>query len=107
MFAEFLRERVAKLTPDEHRIIDLINRITALRGAFEKEPGLSEFIDSELGQAQNYAENAFKSFRAGDINNAKALFRAANAYFDGGQGHAKRIRRLHSEIAELLDSTQN
>jgi hypothetical protein len=106
MFAEFLRERVERLTPEENRIIELINQITASREAADKDPDLSGFVDSEHGQARNYGENALKSFRAGDVSNAKVLLRAANAYFEEAQSHAKRIKKIRSEVAELLENVQ-
>ena len=46
MFAEFLRERVAKLTPEENRIIELINQITTTREALKRQRDLPEFIES-------------------------------------------------------------
>src|SRR5262245_65086838 len=73
MFAEFLRERVAKLTPEENRIIELINQITTTREALKKQRDLPEFIDSEHAEAQSYAEKALKSFRAGEISKTKTL----------------------------------
>src|SRR4051812_38494107 len=56
MFAEFLRERVTKLTPEENRIIELINQITATRETLKKERDLPGFIESEYAEAQSYAE---------------------------------------------------
>src|SRR6266550_3250925 len=44
MFAEFLRERVAKLTPEENRIIELINQITTTRETLKRQRDLREFI---------------------------------------------------------------
>src|SRR5712671_5476572 len=82
MFAEFLRERVAKLTPEENRIIGLINEITTTREALKKERELPDFIESEYFEAQTYAEKALKSFRAGEIGRTKALFWAANTYYE-------------------------
>src|SRR6266446_5022040 len=66
MFAKFLRERVAKLTPEENRIIELINQISSARETLKKQRDLPEFIESEHAEAQSYAENALRSFRAGE-----------------------------------------
>src|SRR5438270_725737 len=82
MFAEFLRERVAKLSPEENRIVDLINQITATREVLRSQRDLPEFIEGEHAEAQSYAERALKSFRAGEIGRTKALFWAANAYHE-------------------------
>ena len=64
MFAEFLRERVAKLSPEENRIIDLINQITTKREILKRQRDLPGFIESEHAEAQSYAERALKCFRA-------------------------------------------
>src|SRR2546421_3265264 len=98
MFAEFLRERVAKLTPEENRIIELINQITTTRETLKKQRILPEFIESEHAEAQSYAEKALKSFRAGEIRKTKALFWAANAYHERAQRDAKEVRELDDRI---------
>ena len=102
MFAEFLRERVAKLTPEENRIIELINQITTTRETLKRQRDLPEFIESEHAEAQSYAEKALKSFRAGEIKKTKVLFWAANAYRERGQRDAKEVRELNDKIAGLL-----
>src|ERR1051325_1496640 len=102
MFAEFLRERVAKLTPEEHRIIELINEITTIREALKRQRDLPEFIYSEHAEAQSYAEKALKSFRAGEIRKTKALFWAANAYHERAQRDAKEVKELNGRVAEML-----
>ena len=102
MFAEFLRERVAKLTPEEHRIIELINQITTTREALKRHSDLPAFIDSEHAEAQSYAEKALGSLRAGDISKTKALFWAANAYKERAQRNANEVRELNDKIAGLL-----
>ena len=102
MFAEFLRERVAKLSPEENRIIDLINQITTTRETVRKQRDLPEFVESEHAEAQSYAERALKSLRAGEIRKTKALFWAANAYHDRAQRDAKELKELNGRIAEML-----
>ncbi len=102
MFAEFLRERVAKLSPEENRIIDLINQITTTRETVKRQRDLPEFVESEHAEAQSYAERALKSFRAGEIRKTKALFWAANAYHDRAQRDAKEVKELNGRIAEML-----
>src|ERR1041384_2644833 len=100
MFAEFLRERVGKLTPEENRIIELINQITSTREGLKKQRDLPEFIDSEHAEAQSYAERALKSFRAGEISKTKTLFWAANAYQERAQRDAKEVKELNGRVAE-------
>jgi len=102
IFAEFLRERVAKLSPEEHRIVDLINQITTTRENLKRQRDLPDFVESEHAEAQSYAERALKSFRAGEIRKTKALFWAANAYHDRAQRDAKEVRELNGRIAEML-----
>nr|AUN35894.1 hypothetical protein [uncultured bacterium] len=102
IFAEFLRDRVAKLTPEENRIIELINQITTTREALKRQPDLPGFIESEHAEAQSYAEKALKSFRAGKIQKTKALFWAANAYHDRAQRDAKEVKDLNDKIAGML-----
>jgi hypothetical protein len=105
MFAEFLRERVAKLTPEENRIIELINEIVMAREALRKR-GLPEFIAGECAEAQAYAEKALKSFRASEISRTKALFWAANAYYDRAKSDADEVGTLNEKIAGMLGATQ-
>src|SRR6185369_17219363 len=102
MFAEFLRERVAKLSPEENRIIDLINQITTTRETVKRQRDLPEFVESEHAEAQSYAERALKSFRAGEIRKTKALFWAANAYQERAQRDVKEVKELNDKIAGLL-----
>jgi hypothetical protein len=105
MFAEFLRERVAKLTPEEHRIIELINEIVMTRESL-KERSLPEFIDGEYAEAQAYAEKALKSFRASEISRTKALFWAANAYYDRAKNDVKDVGTLNDNIASMLGASE-
>jgi len=102
IFAEFLRERVAKLSPEEHRIVDLINQITTTRENLKRQRDLPDFVESEHAEAQSYAERALKSFRAGEIRKTKALFWAANTYHGRAQRDAKEVRELNGRIAEML-----
>jgi len=102
IFAEFLRERVANLRPEENRIIDLINQITAARETVKRQRDLPEFVEMEHAEAQSYAERALKSFRAGEARKTKALFWAANAYHDRAQRHAKEVKELSARVAEML-----
>ena len=106
MFAEFLRERVAKLTPEENRIIELINQITTTRETLKRQRDLPEFIESEHAEAQSYAEKALESFRAGEISKTKVLFWAANAYQERAQRNANEVRELNDKIAGVLGRTR-
>ena len=105
MFAEFLRERVAKLTPEENRIVKLINDIEMARATL-RERSLPEFLDGEYVEAQAYAKKALKSFRASEISRTKALFWAANAYHDRAKSDAKDVATLNENIANMLGASQ-
>lgn len=102
MFAEFLRERVAQLSPEENRIVDLMNRIAAAREATSRQRNVPDFIDGEYAEAQSYAERALRSLRARDIRKTKALFWAANAYHDRAQRDTKETQELNGRIAEMM-----
>jgi hypothetical protein len=105
MFAEFIRERVAKLTPEESRIIELINQIAARREAVKKERGLPAFLEGVYTEAEQYAAQSLKSLRAGDIRKTKALYWASNAYYELAERDVKQTRELREKIAELLGET--
>jgi len=102
MFAQFLRERVARLTPEENRIIELIGQIAATRETLKTQRDLPAFIEGEHAEAQSYAEMALRSFRAGEISKTKAMFWAANAYHERAQRNANEVRELNVKIAGLL-----
>ena len=71
-----------------------------------KKRSLPEFIDGEYAEAQAYAEKALKSFRASEISRTKALFWAANAYFDRAKSDAKGVEMLNTKIAGLLGAAR-
>jgi hypothetical protein len=102
MFAEFLRERLAKLTPEEGRIIELIDRIAQNREALNNSWDLPQFIDAEYAEAKTYGEKALESFRRGDIRKAKVFFYAANTYCDKAEHDHKDARELNEKLAGML-----
>jgi hypothetical protein len=102
MFAEFLRERVAKLTPEENRIIEFMHQIAAAREGLKSRRDLPGFVDGKYAEAQSYAERALKHFRAGEIRKAKALFWAANVYYERAQRDAREVEELNDKIAGML-----
>jgi hypothetical protein len=105
MFAEFLRDRVAKLTPEENRIIELMNEIVIARESLRRR-SLPAFVDGEYAEAQAYAERALKSFRASEIARTKAFFWAANAYYDRAKSDAKDVGELSENIARMIEASQ-
>lgn len=103
MFAEFLRERVASLTPEEGRILELMNEISRAREACSKERNMPQFIDSEYQEAEEYGKKALKSFRRGDIRKTKLFFYAATTYRNKAERDLKEARDLNEKMAEMLN----
>ena len=101
MFAEFLRERVGRVKPEE-RMAELVNQVSRKRSLLEKEAGLPQFIDGVYAEAEAYARKAVKSLRAGEVRQAKALYYAANVYHDLAERDVRDARDLGEKITELL-----
>ena len=101
MFADFLKERVGKVTPEE-RMAELVNQISRKRAALKKERGLPPFLDGIYAEAETHAKNAVKHLRAGAVRQAKALYYAANVYNERAEREAKDARALGEKIRELL-----
>jgi hypothetical protein len=102
MFADFLRQRVARLTPEENTIIELINRISKTRESVKKEGNLSDFVDGLYAHAEISASKALKSVRAHKIRETKTFYWEANWYYEKAQRDVKEIRETDRKIAELL-----
>jgi len=102
MFAEFLRDRVARVTPEESRIIELMEQITRARDAIRKERSLPEFLEHEYTAAEEYAEKALKSFGRGEVRRTKVYFYAANTYRDKADRDVKEARELAEKLAGML-----
>jgi hypothetical protein len=101
MFAEFLRERVGKVSP-EKRITELITQLARKRDIVKKERGLPDFIDGVYAEAEKYAKKALKSLRAAEAGKAKALYYAANVYHDRAERDVKETREIGEKLVELL-----
>ena len=101
MFAEFLKERVGKVTPEE-RMAELMNQICRKRDALKKERGLPQFIDGVYAEAEAYAKKAVKSVRADEVRKAKAFYYAANVYHGWAERDVKDAKELGEKITELL-----
>jgi hypothetical protein len=102
MFAEFLRERVAGLTPEEGRIVELMNAIIRAREAACKARNLPQFIDAEYEAAEEHCKKALKSFQRGDIRKTKVFFYAASTYRNKAERDVKEARDLNEKMAEML-----
>jgi hypothetical protein len=102
LFAQFLRERVAGLTPEEHRIIELLNQIDSKREALKKDRRAPEFIDLEYAEAEQHASKSLKALRAGDIAKTKALFYAANFYYEKAERDLAETRDLGDRLESML-----
>lgn len=102
VFAEFLRERVANLTPEEGRILDLLNEINLARETARRERNLPGFIDAEYAEAEAYGNKALKSFQRRDVRKTKIFFYAASTYRDKAQRDLKEARAFNEKMAEML-----
>jgi hypothetical protein len=105
MFAEFLRDRVANLTPQEGRLIALLNQIKENRENAKKGRALPQFIDGEFAEAEAYTDKAMKSFRRGEIRKTKAFFYAANIYRDKAERDIKDARELADKMGQMLKAS--
>jgi hypothetical protein len=103
MFAEFLRQRVACLTPEEGRIVELMNEISRARETAGKARNLPQFIDAEYEAAEEHCKKALKSFQRGDIRKTKALFYAASTYRNKAERDLREARDLNEKMAEMLN----
>ena len=103
MFAEFLRERVARLTPEEDRIVELMNEISRAREITSKVRNLPQFIDAEYEEAQEHCKKALKSFQRGEIRKTKVFFYAASTYRNKADRDLKEARDLNEKMAEMLN----
>ena len=103
MFAEFLRERVAGLTPEEGRIVELMNEISRARGVASKARNLPQFIDAEYEEAEEHCKKALKSFQRGDIRKTKVFFYAASTYRNKAERDLKEARDLNEKMAEMFN----
>jgi hypothetical protein len=102
MFAEFLRERVLGLTPEEGRIVDLMSEIRRAREAVSNSRNLPQFIDAEYEAAEEHCKKALKSFQRGDIRKTKVFFYAASTYRNKADRDLKEARDLNEKMAEML-----
>jgi hypothetical protein len=102
LFAEFLRDRVANLTPEEGRIIALLNHIKDSRETAKKDRSLPQFIDGAYAEAEAYAEKALNSFKRGEIRSTKVFFYAANTYIDKAEREVKDVKELGVKMAKML-----
>ena len=103
MFAEFLRERMANLTPEEGRIVGLLNEIAHAREVTRKQRNLPQFIDAEYAEAETYGNKALKSFQRGEIRKTKVLFYAANAYRGKAERDLTEAKQLNEKLAEMFN----
>jgi len=103
MFAEFLRERVAGLTPEEGRIVELMNEISRARDVASKARNLPQFIDAEYEEAEEHCKKALKSFQRGDIRKTKVFFYAASTYRNKAERDLKEARDLNEKMAEMFN----
>jgi hypothetical protein len=103
MFAEFLKERVGKLAPEE-RMAELANQISRKRAALKKEHSFPRFIDGVYAEAEAHAKKALKSLRAGEVQKAKVLHYASNVYHAWAERDVKDVKELGEKITEMFSA---
>jgi hypothetical protein len=102
LFAEFLRERLATLSPAEERIIALRELISERREALKDEEQLPRYLDAFYAEALEHTKKAMKSLRAGEVREAKTNFFAANSFFERAEREVRDCRTLKGKIRDLF-----
>jgi len=92
------------LSPEESRIVALINQIASTRKRLEGQRDLPAFIDGEYAEAQASAETALQSLRAGEVRITKGFFWAANQYYEKAVRDTREATDLVAKLANLVDS---
>ena len=101
LFGQFLRDRIANLTPDERRVVELIQDISEKREAVKREGDMPNYIESEYAEAARQAEKALGSLLASEQRGAIASFYAANTHYEWAERDVKQLRELGEKIAKL------
>jgi hypothetical protein len=101
LFADFLRERVASLTPAEGRMKALVGEIARRREALKKDRGVPAFIDVQYAEAAAHARQSLQRLQAGQVSEAKTSYFAANAYLEWADRDLRQARELLRQLAEM------
>ncbi len=102
IFADFLRQRVANLTPEEDRILGLIEATETQREALDRDMDVPRFLVSEAAEAGKHAKTALTSLRRGEVRQAKVHFYLAKVYQEKTERDFKEWRDLSARVAEML-----
>ncbi len=105
LFSAFLNERIAHLTPEETRIISVIEQISKMRETVRADSQQPNFIDGVYAEAQGHAEKAIKLLRGSQIRDAKISFWMANAYLDLAERNVKEVKALNAKITAMLEAS--
>lgn len=104
MFADFLRERLSNMTPEEGRIIELLDQASGQREAVGRERNLPRFLESAYGEAESFAGKALKSLRRGEVKRAKIYFYVANSYKELADRDVKECREIGAKLVAMQAS---
>ena len=102
MFAEFLRERLANLTPEEGKILALLDQIRINREQTKKDSTLPAFIEGEWAEAEVHAQKALKSLQSRNIRETKVFFYAANNFRDKAERDTREAKQFMDKMAVML-----
>jgi hypothetical protein len=98
-FADFLKERVGKLKPEE-RMRELVNQINRRRDQLRTER-VPSFVDAIFAEAEAYGQKSLKALKAQQTRRAKAFFYAATTYHQRAEAAWRDASELETKIIEM------
>jgi hypothetical protein len=99
-FADFLKERVGKLSPEE-RMRELVNQINRRRDQLRTERGVPAFVDAIFAEAEAYGQKSLKALKAQQTRKAKAFFYAATTYHQRAEAAWRDASEVETKIVEM------
>jgi hypothetical protein len=99
-FADFLKERVGKLKPEE-RMRELVTQIKRRRDQLRTERGVPSFVDAIFAEAEAYGQKSLKALKGLQTRRAKAFFYAATTYHQRAEAAWRDANELESKIVEM------
>ena len=105
LFAEFLRDRVERMKPEESRILQLEQSLKDRIDSLNREAGLPQFVSAEYQESLAHAQKARESLAGGNVKRTKVHFWAANAYRDKAERDLREVRQIMAKLSDLLNSS--
>src|SRR5690242_5932890 len=104
-FADFLKERVGKLKPEE-RMRELVTQINHRRDQLRTERGVPSFVDAIFAEATAYGQKSLKALKAQQTRRAKAFFYAATTYHQRAERPGEMQANLRPRLSRWLASSR-